>query len=74
MKITVNEEKGKNLVEYPCLMVSKDGDIVILFVSEGRGLVINALGDCEWGIGAYYDDWTMSRFEPFNGSITLSND
>ncbi len=72
MKVEVKEKTEKE-IEYPCLMKSDDG-MTVLMTSDKVGIVIIDRLDCDWNVGYYHNDWTMSRFKLFNGSVTLSND
>jgi len=57
--------------DYPKIMKSKNSGLVVLFSKSELGTVIlgNELHDC----GEFSDDWDMSSFTDFDGSITLSN-
>ena len=53
-------------------MIGDDGEDIVLFYEEWKGMVV---GRPSQGIhiGYYDDDWNMSRFVPYNGTVTLSN-
>jgi hypothetical protein len=70
MKIEVNEKPAAAKIEYPCLMATEQGAIV-LFTDYGCGTVIKHPG---WVVGTYGRKWDMLQFTPFTGSVTLSND
>lgn len=68
MKITIDETPAAPRIEYPCLMVSDDG-AVVLFTEPEIGFAVKHAG------GLHYDTcWAMRCFTPFTGSVTLSND
>ena len=70
MKITVNEKPAAPKSEWPKLMATDEGAIV-LFTSYGCGTVVKHPG---WEVGTYGRHWDMPQFTPFTGSVTLSND
>lgn len=57
-------------LRYPFLMKSETGEIVF-FVSDKCGFQLNETETFQQG---YSDDWIMSDFKPFPGTITLSNE
>lgn len=60
-----------SIQKFPCLGIYDDGDIV-LFTNPQTGVVIhNPSGATH--IGGYSDSWVES-WEPFLGTIELSND
>lgn len=68
-----NQEKSK--ITYPHLGVTSwaDGkDIVVLFNTEGHGMVVYS-NYPNWKVGEYSMSWAMEAFNPFNGTIELSN-
>ena len=57
---------------YPKLMVCINGTgLVVLFDRPQIGVVVAS--DGTWGVGHNAEDWVMSSFTGFTGSITLSN-
>lgn len=71
MKSTIKDQTTPSVQKFPCLGIYSDGDIV-LFTSSKRGtLMHNNSGDTQ--IGSYSDTWPES-WEPFLGTIELSND
>lgn len=70
MKVTIKNENKSSEIQYPCLMVSVLGCIV-LFDSPGCGTVIK---DDEYTVGSYNTDWAVEYFTPFTGTVELSND
>lgn len=77
MKIEVKEKEENKTEEFPCLMRYTDIDVVLL-LSETNGFcyvgVVVADSANNYGVGTYSDEWEGDSLEPFNGSITLSND
>lgn len=71
MKSIVTPRDEKQIITYPCLMNSKDGDIV-LFLSSTRGVVINNRGN--FPLGHTSELWASHHFSPFHGTVTLEND
>ena len=70
--IKTNDLKGE--IKYPCLMTA-DSDseaIVVLFTKKQYGTVVYSERE-EQPIGYYIEEWAMSGFTPFNGTIELSN-
>lgn len=70
---SVVKDKSKE-VEYPCLMVSDSG-AVILFNEHRKGVVVYvAIKHIGYRVGYYGDMWDMDKFTPFHGTVELSND
>lgn len=57
---------------YPCLMKLKVSWLIVLFNNEKCGVVVSP--DENTQTGDYSEHWKINVFEPFHGSITLSND
>ena len=70
MKIEINNKEQNTEIKFPCLMVSKNGNIVIM-TKQKEGFAVKHNSE---KIGYYSTDWDMSVFKPFTGSITLSNE
>ncbi len=68
MRVKVKEDTIKT-IEYPCLMIDKDG-IIVLFRERSCGVVLSS--DL-LEIGYNSNKWINEEFKPFNGEITLSN-
>ena len=71
--------KGETKVqksEYPCLKVSRsdvsEREQVVLFTDPNEGFVVYST-DLERQVGDYSKSWVEYNFEPFNGTIELSN-
>ena len=71
MKVTVNGKEQKEIT-YPCLMEYKDSDLIVLFYTKLKGIVL--IGNISYKKGDYSDTWNMRAFQPFHGTITLQND
>lgn len=72
MKITVNMESSTKVKPFPKLMISKKNTIV-LFEDNGLGTCV-ATGGSLNPLGVFANDWDMTMFEDFNGSVCLEND
>lgn len=71
MKSVIKENETKKEIKFPCLMIGKDTGFIVLFDKKGHGLVMNH--NNFYDIGYYSNAWDMDSFEPFNGTIELSN-
>ena len=71
IKVTVNQAEAAQ--EYPCLMISEETGLVILFTSHGVGTVIVASKVMDDKLGERKARLVMSRFKPFHGTVTLEN-
>lgn len=60
------------LISYPKLMESLNGDLIVLFESERRGVVLYTK-TILYSFGEILLLFPMSNFKPFLGKITLSN-
>lgn len=67
MKSTKTDKSSEP--EYPCLMIHKDGGIV-LFYNRFGGTVVNRV---EPILGYHRSDWVMGDFTPYTGKVTLEN-
>lgn len=76
LKSTHKPKEVKTPIEYPCLMITKGGKIV-LFKEYGKGTIVvprinNICNDHL--IGYYSEHWAMQDFEPYKGEITIVTD
>ena len=72
MKVTVKENKVEQETKFPCLMISKESERIVLFEEDGRGtLLVDISGIYTLGSSS---GWVMQGFKPFNGTIELSNE
>ena len=70
MKVEINNKEQNNEIKFPCLMISKNGGLVLMTKNK----VVIVLNNFPNKLGTYSEDWHMENFTPFNGSITLSNE
>jgi hypothetical protein len=74
----VNSESNQHVKEsaltFPCLMITGDPDIVVLFREKKRGVIVHAEKGAGYKVGYVSTSWDMPSFKPFTGSITLSNE
>lgn len=73
MKSIATPQQDKNEISFPCLMITKTHMTIVLFTEPNVGVVVyqNATGHI---VGVCKNQWDMSLFEYYNGSVTLSND
>ena len=70
MKVTANKAEVKE-IQFPKLMISEDGNIV-LFTELYVGTLVK--GEAGMNIvGDHYDGWNMVNFHDYTGTITLEN-
>ena len=69
----VNKEEKAIEIKYPCLMISNDNQIVVLFDRRGSGYVVYSERQTQ-PFGYYSNSWVMPSFELFKGTIELTND
>ena len=69
METTFVKQAGP-LPEWPRIMISKDGDVLIMFSSPSTGMII-ACNNEPGCVGEYCNTWEMSEFVPFCGSLTI---
>ena len=74
MRSVIKTNDLKEGIKYPCLMTASDdfGIIVVLFNNQGRGVVMHSEREGQ-PVGYYSEAWVMPCFEPFNGTIQLTN-
>lgn len=78
MKSIVKEDNKQ--FEYPCLMVDKEAETIILVYADSEdeyecmeGMVI-AEGRLNLSVGYVSNGWRKDRFTVFKGVVELSND
>ena len=71
LTVTVETKTNNQEIEYPFLGISKEGRIV-LFRKFRIGIVIFAPKNDVGSQGYFSETWDMVCFEPFTGSITLT--
>ena len=68
IKVTIGESKTQS--EFPRLMISEGGRIVLM-LKYGEGVQLNkAVGESQH----YYNGWVMKDFTDFKESLTIQND
>tara|TARA_R110000782_G_scaffold123895_3_gene215391 strand:- start:1730 stop:1948 length:219 start_codon:yes stop_codon:yes gene_type:complete len=72
MKVEILE-KEEETQKYPCLKVSKKGEIV-LFSSPTGGTLMVTCHNSTAEVGFYHSVWDEMEFENFNGKLILIND
>lgn len=59
-------------LEFPCLMKHTKSKQIVLFERHGIGTRLNSEAN-ELIIGYHSKNWYMDEFEPFTGTLSLSN-
>jgi len=60
---------------YPKLMISKNTNTIVLFENDGNGVVVYVDDNCDvHKLGEFNDEWIMSSFLPWNGTILLTEE
>lgn len=74
MQSKIKEATEVQKQEYPCLKVFINGEYnkIVLFTHQNVGTVVHTFGNCGT-IGEWSDEWLESNFQPFNGTVELSN-
>lgn len=66
-------KRKENTKSFPKMMKSRTNGAVVLFESEGKGVIIlSKYGDNP--IGTYSSTWTVPNFQDMEGKVTLEND
>jgi len=76
MNVEVNKNKDEKNIEFPCLMVTDSGTIILaigIYKDGIEGFVLKDSMPLERGIGYHCKTWSLNTINPFKGSITLSN-
>jgi len=60
------------ITTFPCLMKGTESNCIVLFIGPRKGTVVHS-GNSQWSEGHNSAEWIMEYFEPFHGTITLSN-
>ena len=71
MKVEVKNKVSD--INYPCLMIAIDTQMIVLFNKEKCGLVL-LKGNSVFEVGYYNESFTMSLFKLYYQEITLKND
>ena len=75
MKSELTERKVEEKVEFPKLMESRDGEIVVLFKDSTSGTIVysNASDVSTHVLGYASLNWCEGEFKDYKGTITLQN-
>jgi len=71
IQVTTNGFTNSSPNEYPKLMISEMGRIV-LFFDYKRGIVLYEKDQC-WDIGHNSEAWDIEKFKPMNTPVTIQN-
>ena len=72
VKVELSTNKKEN-IRYPCLMINDFKNCIILMTSDGTGTILWDANP-RW-IGHFQEKhWDMDYFEPFTGTLSLSNE
>ena len=69
MQSTINDN---TITTFPCLMRGTSSNCIVLFIEPCKGTVVHS-ANSPWNEGHISVEWIMAYFEPFHGTITLSN-
>ena len=71
IKTTIKGLEEVKELEFPKLMKSTQGILLVLFTGQKEGIVL--LGDDDWNLGHNSSSWNMGSFIDFNEELTLKN-
>ena len=78
MKIKIEGNESSAELEFPCLMIADDGDILLATAIDLHSVNLKGTIICSKSItsllGDFRFDWCPSKFRKFTGKITLEND
>lgn len=84
MKIEIkNVPLAQPKLTFPCLMISKTHDLVIMALGLNeeeypticlKGIVLQRGNNGTWTPGTYCSIFGRQYFEPFHGTVTMSNE
>lgn len=76
MKVKVIAGNKDEAKPYPKLMISKERKLIVLFHRPSVGTVLTDDGSslAHYREGFYTDDWIMSQFKDFHGTVELTQD
>lgn len=71
IKVAVTKQK-KNITTFPCIGITGEGltELIVLFKSHNEGTVLQSNS---YEIGYTSTTWTIGIFEPYEGTVRLSN-
>ena len=73
IKAEVTRKYPQDTMEYPCIKVAESGRIV-LFHKPDCGVQLNLVRDASYAVGHYSPSWCERDFQPFVGSVTLTQE
>lgn len=72
VKVELSTNKKEN-IKYPCLMINYFKSCIVLMTSDGTGTVL--WDEIPNWVGRFKEEhWEMDYFEPFTGTLSLSNE
>ena len=73
MKSQIVGVESKKVLPFPKLMKSIDTNVIVLFYKPKEGQIVNGES---YGhkVGFFLNEWNMTYFKDFNGTINLSNE
>jgi hypothetical protein len=72
IKVTMNPESQE--IKYPCLMIDHGKSHILIVEKKYKNTYSGSRIDIATGeIDSNHDGWIQDNYEPFNGSITISN-
>jgi len=71
MKVEVKDKVSE--IKFPCLMVTEEYDVIVLFTSLTNGTCVMSEHP-NYKVGEYSNGWAIDNFNQFDGEITLKND
>jgi hypothetical protein len=75
MKVEVNKSTNNKPKKYPYLAGFTDSTVIVMWYKSNTCIVLQGSEvDDSIHTGTIYTSWYESDFQPFNGTITLSND
>lgn len=78
MKWFSTEKSATFKVEFPCLLIHREGTFIVLAYGESKdathfeGVVVSSRRGSFY-TGEYSDTWRLARYEPFYGKVTLES-
>ena len=71
----IKTKETKKEIIYPWIGINKQNGFIVLFHNEGHGIILDTgtITSNYFFIGGYIPTFIMDNFEPFEGSITISN-
>ena len=58
---------------FPKLMKSRTSGVIVLMQCSGRGTVVHGVSTKGRPVGSIVNNWTMSSFIDYKGSVELTN-